>query len=163
MAHAWHDIPVGPDAPDEFNVVIEVSKGYKVKYELDKETGMLLVDRVLSSSMVYPENYGFVPRTLAEDGDPVDALVLMQTPVLPMTDDGKEDDNLVCVHVDDPQYTHITQLADFGAHRIEEIKQFFREYKNLEGKGVEVGDADGPERAVEAIKKGISLYDEKFL
>ena len=175
MVHAWHDIPVGPDAPDEFNVVIEVSKGYKVKYELDKETGMLLVDRVLYSSMVYPENYGFVPRTLAEDGDPLDVLVLMQTLVLPMsilkvrpigylpmTDDGEEDDNLVCVHVDDPQYTHITQLADFGAHRIEEIKQFFREYKNLEGKEVEVGDAEGPERAVETIKKGMSLYDEKF-
>ena len=175
MAHAWHDIPVGPDAPDEFNVVIEVSKGSKVKYEMEKETGMLQVDRVLSSSMVYPENYGFVPRTLAEDGDPLDVLVLMQAPVLPMsivkvrpigylpmTDEGEEDDNLVCVHVDDPQYTHITQLADFGAHRIEEIKQFFREYKNLEGKEVEVGDADGPGKAVETVKKGMSLYDEKF-
>jgi inorganic pyrophosphatase len=175
MTHAWHDIPVGPDAPDEFNVVIEVSKGSKVKYELDKETGLLQVDRILYSSMVYPENYGFVPRTLAADGDPLDVLVLMQTPVLPMsilkvrpvgylpmTDDGEEDDNLVCVHVEDPQYTHIAQLPDFGAHRIDEIQQFFREYKNLEGKEVEVGDADGPQRAVEAIKKGMSLYDKKF-
>jgi inorganic pyrophosphatase len=175
MTHAWHDIPVGPDAPDEFNVVIEVSKGSKVKYELDKETGLLQVDRILYSSMVYPENYGFVPRTLAADGDPLDVLVLMQTPVLPMsilkvrpvgylpmTDDGEEDDNLVCVHVEDPQYTHIAQLPDFGAHRIDEIQQFFREYKNLEGKEVEVGDADGPQRAVEAVKKGMSLYDKKF-
>ena len=175
MAHPWHDVPVGPGAPDEFNVVIEVSKGSKVKYELDKETGLLSVDRILYSSIVYPENYGFVPRTLAADGDPLDVLVLMQTPVLPMsiltvrpagylpmTDDGEEDDNLVCVHVEDPQYAHIAQLEDFGAHRIEEIQQFFREYKNLEGKEVEVGDADGPERAVEAVKKGMHLYDEKY-
>ena len=175
MAHPWHDVPVGPDAPDEFNVVIEVAKNSKVKYEMDKETGLLSVDRILYSSMIYPENYGFVPRTLAEDGDPLDVLVLMQTPVqpmsvltvrpigyLPMTDDGEEDDNLVCVHVDDPQYAHIAQLADFGAHRIEEIQQFFREYKNLEGKEVEVGEPDGRERAVAAVKKGIRLYEEKF-
>ena len=175
MAHAWHDVSVGSDAPDEFNVVIEVSKGSKVKYELDKETGLLSVDRVLYSSIVYPENYGFVPRTLAADGDPLDVLVLMQTPVLPMsvlkvrpvgylpmTDEGEEDDNLVCVHVEDPQYAHIAKLADFGAHRVQEIQQFFREYKNLEGKEVQVGDPGGPERATEAVKEGIRLYEEKF-
>ena len=175
MAHPWHDVSVGPDAPDEFNVVIEVAKNSKVKYELDKETGLLSVDRILYSSMIYPENYGFIPRTLAEDGDPLDVLVLMQTPVLPMsiltvrpagylpmTDDGEEDDNLVCVHVEDPQYAHIAQLEDFGAHRIEEIQQFFREYKNLEGKEVEVGDATGPKVAIAEVKRAMRLYEEKF-
>jgi inorganic pyrophosphatase len=171
----WHDIPVGEDAPEEFNVVIEVSKGSKVKYELEKETGMLTIDRILYSSIVYPENYGFVPRTLAEDGDPVDVLVLMQMPVLPMsllkvkpvgfmptTDDGEEDDNLICVHAGDPQLSDTEHVDEFGKHRIQEMRQFFLEYKNLEGKKVEVGEVSGPERAIEAIKRGMELYSEKF-
>ncbi len=175
MTHPWHDVPVGSDAPEEFNVVIEVSKGSKVKYELDKETGLLLVDRVLYSSIVYPENYGFVPRTLADDGDPLDALVLMQEPVLPlsvlrvrpvgflpMLDEGERDDNLVCVHVDDPQYQNYDHFAQFADHRLREIQQFFREYKNLEGKEVEVGDAAGPKVAVEAVKRAMRLYEEEF-
>lgn len=173
--HPWHDIPIGPDVPEEFNVVIEVSKGSKVKYEVEKETGLLTVDRILYSSIVYPENYGFVPKTLAEDGDPLDVLVLMQTPVLPMTmlrvkpvgympmtDDGEEDDNLVCVHVDDPQYSGYGHLDEFGKHRIDEIRQFFLEYKNLEGKTVEVGAIGGPETAIEAIKHGMQRYREEF-
>lgn len=85
MAHPWHDISIGDDAPSELNVVIEVSKGSKVKYEIDKESGLLEVDRVLYSSVVYPENYGFIPQTLADDDDPLDVLVLMQEPVLPLS------------------------------------------------------------------------------
>ena len=142
---------------------------------MEKETGILTVDRILYSSIVYPENYGFVPRTLAADGDPLDVLVLMQSPVLPMTmlkvkpigympmtDDGEEDDNLVCVHVDDPQYSTIGHLDEIGKHRIAEIRQFFLEYKNLEGKTVEVGDVSGPETAIEAIKLGMQRYEEEF-
>lgn len=166
---------MGEDAPDEFNVVIEVSKGSKIKYELDKESGMLTVDRVLYSSIVYPENYGFVPRTLAEDDDPLDVVVLMQVPVLPMSflkvrpvgylptvDEGEQDDNLICVPVGDPQYLHYSHFGEFADHRLREIQQFFREYKNLEDKDVEVYDATGPEEAVEAVKRCMRRYEEKF-
>src|SRR5215213_8260807 len=112
MPHPWHDISIGEDAPETFNVVIEVPYGSKVKYELDKDSGHLKVDRVLYSSMVYPANYGFIPQTLAEDEDPLDALVLMQAPVEPlsilevrpigmlnMVDEGENDENIVCVLV----------------------------------------------------------------
>jgi inorganic pyrophosphatase len=163
MAHPWHDVSIGSDAPEEFNVVIEVSKGSRVKYELDKETGLLLVDRILYSSIVYPENYGFIPRTLADDGDPLDVLVLMQEPVqplsilkvrpiglLPMTDEGEQDENVICVHTDDPEYRAYGHFDEFADHRLREIQQFFLEYKNLEGKEVSVGDPSGPEQAAVA-------------
>src|SRR5919202_1985015 len=123
MTHPWHDVPTGEDAPDEFTVVIEVSKGSKVKYELDKETGLQKVDRILYSSVVYPENYGFIPRTLADDDDPLDAIVLMKEPVrpirllevrpigmLPMVDEGENDENIICVHADDPQYKEYSSV-----------------------------------------------------
>src|SRR3954454_16658375 len=153
MAHPWHDVSIGDEAPDEFNVVIEVSKGSKVKYEIDKETGLLEVDRILYSSVVYPENYGFIPQTLADDDDPLDVIVLMQEPVLPlsllavrpigllpMVDEGENDENIICVHVDDPEYRTYNDVSEFPEHRLNEIKQFFKEYKNLEDKEVEVGD-----------------------
>ena len=174
MAHPWHDIPIGEDAPNEFNVVIEVSKGSKVKYEIDKDTGMLEVDRILYSSVVYPENYGFIPQTLADDDDPLDVIVLMQEPVLPlsllavrpigllpMVDEGENDENIICVHVDDPEYRTYNDVSEFPEHRLNEIKQFFKEYKNLEDKEVEVGDISGPEEAVEYVQRAINLYKEK--
>jgi inorganic pyrophosphatase len=174
MTHPWHDVPTGEDAPDEFTVVIEVSKGSKVKYELDKETGLQKVDRILYSSVVYPENYGFIPRTLADDDDPLDAIVLMQEPVqpmsllevrpiglLPMVDEGENDENIICVHVDDPEYSSYTHVNEFPEHRLREIQQFFMEYKNLESKEVEVGDVSGPDEAKEYIQRAINLYKEK--
>ena len=174
MAHPWHDIPIGEDAPNEFNVVIEVSKGSKVKYEIDKDTGMLEVDRILYSSVVYPENYGFIPQTLADDDDPLDVIVLMQEPVLPlsllavrpigllpMVDEGENDENIICVHVDDPEYKTYNHVSEFPEHRLNEIKQFFKEYKNLEDKEVEVGDISGPEEAMEYVQRAINLYKEK--
>ena len=175
MTHPWHDVSIGPDAPGELNVVVEISKGSKVKYELDKETGLLLVDRILYSSVVYPENYGFIPRTLADDGDPLDVLVLMQEPVqplsvlkvrpiglLPMTDDGEEDENVICVHADDPQYAVYEHFGELAEHRFREISQFFAEYKSLEGKEVEVGTVAGPDAAVETIRRAMELYGKKF-
>jgi inorganic pyrophosphatase len=175
MAHPWHDVPVGSDVPDEFNVVIEVSKGSKVKYEIDKDTGLLEVDRVLYSSVVYPENYGFIPQTLADDDDPLDVLVLMQEPVmplsilkvrpiglLPMTDEGESDENIIAVHADDPEYKAYTHLSQFPEHRFNEIKQFFAEYKKLEEKEVEVGDVAGPEEAIEYIKRAMEMYQKSF-
>ncbi len=175
MAHPWHDIPIGEDAPDELNIVIEVSKGSKVKYEIDKDTGFLEVDRILYSSVVYPENYGFIPQTLADDDDPLDVIVLMQEPVLPMSilevrpvgilpmvDEGENDENIICVHVEDPQYAEFNNVNEFPEHRINEIKQFFKEYKNLEDKEVEVGDIQGPDEAKEYIQRAIQMYKENI-
>jgi inorganic pyrophosphatase len=175
MTHPWHDVPIGDDVPDEINIVVEISKGSKVKYELDKDTGLLEVDRVLYSSVVYPENYGFIPQTLADDDDPLDAIVLMQEPIqpmsllevrpiglLPMVDEGENDENILCVHVEDPQYEAFTHVNELPEHRLNEIKQFFKEYKNLEGKEVEVGEISGPEDAVEYIRRAIERYKKQF-
>lgn len=175
MTHPWHDVPIGDDVPNEINIVVEISKGSKVKYELDKDTGLLEVDRVLYSSVVYPENYGFIPRTLADDDDPLDAIVLMQEPIqpmsllevrpiglLPMVDEGENDENILCVHVEDPQYEAFTHVNELPEHRLNEIKQFFKEYKNLEGKEVEVGEISGPEDAVEYIRRAIERYKKQF-
>jgi inorganic pyrophosphatase len=175
MAHPWHDVPIGEDVPDEFNIVVEVSKGSKVKYEIDKETGLLEVDRILYSSVVYPENYGFIPQTLADDDDPLDVLVLMQEPVLPlsilevrpigllpMVDEGENDENIICIHVEDPQYEEFTNVNQFSEHRLREIQQFFMEYKNLENKEVEVGDIKGPNEAKEYIQHSIEQYKKQF-
>jgi inorganic pyrophosphatase len=175
MTHPWHDVPIGEDAPNELNVVIEVPKGSKVKYELGKDTGLLMVDRILYSSVVYPENYGFIPQTLADDDDPLDVIVLMQEPVqpmsilevrpigmLPMVDEGENDENIICVHVEDPQYATYSNVNEFPEHRLNEIKQFFKEYKNLEEKEVEVGEVAGPEEAVEYIQRAIEQYKKQF-
>lgn len=175
MAHPWHDVPIGEDAPNELNIVIEVPKGSKVKYELGKDTGLLVVDRILYSSVVYPENYGFIPQTLADDDDPLDVIVLMQEPVqpmsilevrpigmLPMVDEGENDENIICVHIEDPQYAGYSHVNEFPEHRLNEIKQFFKEYKNLEEKEVEVGDVSGPEEAIEYIQHAIEQYKKKF-
>jgi inorganic pyrophosphatase len=175
MAHPWHDVPIGEEAPDEFTVVIEVPRGSKVKYELDKDTGLLEVDRILYSSLVYPANYGFIPQTLADDDDPLDALVLMQEPVqplsilevrpiglLPMVDEGENDENIICVHIDDPNYKTYSHINQFPDHLWNEIRQFFSEYKELEQKEVKVGDISGPENAVEYIRHAMDLYKKQF-
>ncbi|XP_012701719.1 soluble inorganic pyrophosphatase isoform X1 [Setaria italica] len=141
-AHPWHDLEIGPDAPAVFNVVVEISKGSKVKYELDKKTGLIKVDRVLYSSVVYPHNYGFIPRTLCEDNDPMDVLVLMQEPVLPgcflraraiglmpMMDQGEKDDKIIAVCTDDPEYRHYNDLSELSPHRVQEIRRFFEDCK----------------------------------
>ncbi len=176
MPHAWHDVPIGKDVPEEFNVVVEIPKGSKVKYELDKETGMLLVDRVLYSSVVYPSNYGFIPRTLGDDDDPLDMLVIMQEPVqplsilrvkpigmMPMVDDGENDEKIICVHLDDPEYRDYEHFDDLPEHRTDELQRFFQDYKVLENKEVTVGDMSGPEDAKKVLNHAINLYEEQFL
>jgi inorganic pyrophosphatase len=173
LGHPWHEIPIGDDAPDEFNVVIEISKGSKVKYELDKETGLLKVDRILYASFMYPTNYGFLPQTLADDDDPLDAIVLMQEPVQPlsmlevrpigmlhMVDEDERDENIICVHVDDPIYNVYTHINEFPDHLWNEIRQFFSEYKELEQKEVEVGEVVGPEEAKEYVQHAMELYQQ---
>lgn len=174
MAHAWHDVDIGAAAPDRVRAVIEIPKGSKVKYELDKTTGLLVVDRILYSSVVYPANYGFIPQTLGDDDDPLDILVWMQEPVVPMSilnarpigildmiDEGQADEKIVAVHVDDPEYAGYTDVDQLPNHRQRELQRFFSDYKQLEGKTVEVELIAGPERAREVIERARALYVEK--
>ncbi|XP_057833749.1 soluble inorganic pyrophosphatase PPA1 [Cryptomeria japonica] len=170
-AHPWHDLEIGPGAPSVFNCVVEIGKGSKVKYELDKKTGLIKVDRVLYSSVVYPHNYGFIPRTLCEDGDPIDVLVLMQEPVLtgcflraraiglmPMIDQGEKDDKIIAVCADDPEYRHYKDITELPPHRLAEIRRFFEDYKKNENKEVAVDEFLPPCNAQEAIQHSMDLY-----
>lgn len=175
VAHPWHDVPVGDDAPVEFNAIVEIPKGSKVKYELDKGTGLLRVDRVLHSSVMYPANYGFIPRTYGEDNDPLDVLVIMSEPVVPMSlmtvrpigvmgmiDGGERDDKILCVHLDDPAVNDWRTLKDVPKHTMAEFRRFFEDYKKLENKEVKVGDFEGPDVAKKIITEGIERYQEVF-
>ncbi len=145
--HALHDVALPDDLEPFVPAVIEIPRGSKLKYEIDKATGLLVLDRVLYSSVHYPANYGFIPRTLADDGDPLDILVLMQEPVEPLTivraralgglkmrDDKGEDDKIVAVCIDDPAYAHYAELDELPPHLMLELDRFFRDYKLLEGK-----------------------------
>ncbi|RAL49884.1 hypothetical protein DM860_002175 [Cuscuta australis] len=175
-AHPWHDLEIGAEAPNIVNVVIEITKGSKVKYELDKKTGLIKVDRVLYSSVVYPHNYGFIPRTLCEDNDPMDVLVLMQEPaipgcflrarpigLMPMIDQGEMDDKIIAVCADDPEYRHYTDINQLPPHRLAEIRRFFEDYKKNENKNVAVNDFLPSGRAVDAIQYSMDLYAEYIL
>ena len=172
MLHPWHDIPTYADASAAaFNVVVEIAKGSKVKYELDKPSGILRVDRILYSSIVYPANYGFVPQTYCDDGDPLDALVLNSEPMEPlsllraraigvmrMEDGGKIDDKLIAVHVDDPEYADYVHMNQLPKHIARQIRHFFEEYKVLENKAVVVEDFLGPEEAATVLREAVELY-----
>jgi inorganic pyrophosphatase len=173
--HPWHDVSVGPDAPAEFQCIVEIPKGSKVKYEMDKTTGLVRVDRVLYSSVIYPANYGFIPQTLGDDHDPLDVLVLMQEQVVPMSilrvrpigmmtmiDQGDNDEKIICIHLDDPEYQHFTHIDELPPHRIEELRRFFEDYKKLEKKEVLVQDFLGPEEAMKAVKHCMGLYEKLF-
>lgn len=174
--HPWHDVPTFPgDDPHTFVALIEISKGSKVKYELDKTTGLLRVDRILHSSVIYPANYGFVPRTYCDDGDPLDVLVLNSESVQPlsilharaigvmrMLDDGKEDDKLIAVHVDDPAFSEYQSHEQLPRHIEREIRRFFQDYKALENKRVQVEDFFGPKHAAEVLQAAVRLYQREF-
>lgn len=170
-AHPWHDLEIGPGAPAIFNCVVEIGKGSKVKYELDKNSGLIKVDRVLYSSVVYPHNYGFIPRTLCEDSDPLDVLVLMQEPVLPgtylraraiglmpMIDQGEKDDKIIAVCADDPEFRDHKDIKDLPPHRLAEIRRFFEDYKKNENKEVAVEDFLPAESAIDAVRHSMDLY-----
>jgi inorganic pyrophosphatase len=173
--HAWHDVDLGPSAPREFTAVVEIPKGSKVKYELDKATGLLRVDRVLYSSVRYPANYGFIPRTLGDDHDPLDVLVLMQEEVAPlsllrakpigmmqMQDQGEKDEKVICVHLDDPEYAEFMHIDQLPPHRLEELRTFFEDYKKLEKKQVEVENFVGPVKAMRVIAAAMENYRLKY-
>lgn len=172
MAHPWHDLPNNPDhAPEWFNVVIEIPKGSKVKYELDKPTGLLRVDRVLYSSVVYPANYGFLPRSYCDDKDPLDVLVLGSEPVQPlsimqvraigvmhMKDQGEGDDKIIAVHVHDPAFNSYSDIAELPSHIFREIQRFFEDYKSLEDKEVVVENWGNAAKALECVIESFELY-----
>lgn len=174
--HAWHDVPNGPDAPAEVASVIEIPKGGKVKYELDKRSDFLRVDRILYSSVVYPANYGFIPRSLGEDADPLDVLVLMQEPVVPlsvlrvrpigmmdMLDQGLHDEKIIAIHLDDPEYAEYREIRELPVHRLRELRRFFEDYKALERKEVEVTDFFGPDEAVRTVAGSLDRYEREVL
>jgi inorganic pyrophosphatase len=172
MAHPWHDLPNNPDHVEQaFNVVIEIPKGSKVKYELDKPSGLLRVDRILYSSVMYPANYGFLPRTYCDDGDPLDVLVLGNEPVVPlalmraraigvmhMIDEGAADDKIIAVHIDDPAFNEYRDISEVPKHLLREMKRFFEDYKTLEAKAVSVEEFGGVESAITVVRKGLSDY-----
>jgi inorganic pyrophosphatase len=174
--NAWHDVELGDDIAQSFRCVIEIPKGSKVKYELDKKTGLLWLDRVLHSAVHYPANYGFLPQTFCEDGDPLDVLVLGQEPVVPlcilrgkaigimtMSDDKGPDDKVIAVHLDDPEYADYRDVSELPSHRLREIQRFFLDYKVLENKTVDIDDIDGREAALQVIRRAALLYQSRIL
>ena len=172
----WHDISPKRITPDDFYAVIEISKGDKNKYELDKETGLLKLDRVLFTSTHYPANYGFIPRTFADDGDPLDVLVLCSEKILPMTlveckpigllnmiDGDSRDEKIIAVPLNDPNYSTYSDIQDLPKHVFEEIQHFFAVYKSLEhGKETSVAEVSGVQVAKDTIKKCIECYITDF-
>ena len=168
----WHDINPKRITAERFHAVIDIPKGGKNKYEMDKETGMLKLDRVLFTSTHYPANYGFIPRTYAKDGDPIDVLVLCSETILPMTlveckpigvlrmiDDNKNDEKIIAVPVNDPNYNGYNDIKDLPKHRFDEIRHFFQVYKMLEkGKETEIKSISGAEKAKEVVQIAIESY-----
>jgi inorganic pyrophosphatase len=172
----WHEVELGEGIEQYFRCVIEIPKGSKVKYELDKQTGLLWLDRVLHSAVHYPANYGFLPRTYCGDGDPLDVLVLGQEPVVPlcvlraraigvlaMSDDKGSDDKIIAVHIDDPEYAHYRDASELPPHRLKEIQRFFLDYKVLENKVVDVEDIRGRSDAERVIRDAMRLYESQIL
>jgi inorganic pyrophosphatase len=171
MIHAWHDVTPGESLPAEFTAVIEIPMGSSVKYELDKKTGLLRLDRILYSAVYYPANYGFIPQTLAEDDDPLDVLVLCQEPVAPLTlvvaraiglmtmiDSGKKDHKILAVAVNDPEYNGFHEARELPGHRMSMLRRFFQDYKTLEGKAVEVDEFPSAEAARPIIADALGRY-----
>ena len=171
----WHDIEPDRITRDNFYSVIEIPKGSKMKYELDKKTGMLKLDRVLYTSTHYPANYGFIPRTYAEDGDPLDFLMLCSETLVPlslvkckpigviaMSDNGAADEKIICVPTEDPTYNLYTDIAQLPKHIFDEMSHFFSVYKQLEGKDTVIDEIQGAERAKEIIQSCIDRYIESY-
>lgn len=171
----WHDINESRIKKDDFIACIEIPKGSKNKYELDKETGLLILDRTLYTSTHYPANYGFIPRTLADDGDPLDVLVLTTEDIDPlvlvkcypigvivMMDSGKKDEKIIAIPTDDPTYNTYKDIGDLPSHIFDEMRHFFATYKQLEGKTTAVDEVQGREAALQIISECIENYNKIF-
>ncbi len=174
MTHAWHDVTPGEDSRRSSTAVIEIPFGSSVKYELDKDSGLIKLDRVLYSAVYYPANYGFIPQTLAEDDDPLDVLVLCQETVVPLTlihartiglmtmiDAGKKDHKIIAVATEDPEFNSYREAAEMPAHRLTMLRRFFQDYKQLEGKAVEVDDIAPAETAYPIIEDALARYSQQ--
>jgi inorganic pyrophosphatase len=174
--NAWHDVSPGEGIPEKFTVYIEVPAESRNKYEMDKETGLIKLDRVLYSPVHYPGDYGFIPQTYWEDGDPVDVLVLSHHPVVPgclmdvrpigvlkMNDSGEEDDKVICVPLEDPKFNETISMKDVSQHKQKEIIHFFEIYKQLQKKEVKVRGIEDKKEAINVVKKGLQLYKDTIL
>ena len=174
MIHPWHDVTPGEHLPSEFNALVEIPMGSSVKYELDKKTGLLRLDRILYSAVYYPANYGFIPQTLAEDDDPLDVLVLCQEMVVPLTiihartigvmtmmDGGKKDHKIIAVATEDPEFSSYREAAEMPSHRMIMLRRFFQDYKQLEGKIVEVDEIRPASEAYPIITDALHRYSEE--
>ncbi len=175
MKHLWHDLSPGPNPPEDVRAIIEITGGSKNKYELDKESGILRLDRVLYSAVHYPADYGFIPGTLAEDGDPLDVLVLLKEPTFPgcevdirplgilhMLDRGVPDEKILAVPEHDPLQAEFTELGDVPKHLLAQIQHFFQTYKDLEGKRVEAHGWEDRPAAYKAIIESITRYERRY-
>ena len=172
----WHDIARDRIKEDDFYAVVEITKGSKMKYELDKETGLLVLDRILYTSTHYPANYGLIPRARAGDGDPMDVLILSSEPLLPlslvrcypigvivMNDNGSTDEKIIAIPFSDPTYNNYKSIRDLPSHIFEEMQHFFRVYKELENKPTSVSETFDVDVAVKIVQKSIDEYIEKIL
>ena len=175
MSNLWHDISPERIKPDDFVAVVEISKGSKKKYELDKETGTIILDRILYTSTHYPANYGFIPRTYADDLDPLDVLILCSEPLDPLTlvrcypigvirmiDSGHHDDKIIAIPCNDPTYNSYVNIGELPGHIFEEMVHFFKVYKELEHKTTAVDEIQDAASAKEIIAHDIDQYIEKF-
>lgn len=173
--HPWHQVSPGEDIPNTVNAVIEIPKGSKAKYEIDKDSGLLKLDRILFSSVMYPANYGFIPQTYCDDKDPLDILVLCSADVYPMSmieakvigvmhmvDNGEQDDKIIAVAKNDMSVNYIDDLNELPPHAMKEIVRFFQDYKALEGKNVTIEHLLGKPYAYKVIKESLALYQETF-
>ena len=175
MSNIWHDISPKRITPEDFVAVIEISKGSKKKYELDKETGLIILDRILYTSTHYPCNYGFIPRTYGDDGDPLDVLVLCSEELEPMCmvrcypigvivmkDNGKLDEKIIAIPFNDPNYNTYRDISDLPPHIFQEMQHFFSVYKTLENKETVVNEAQGRDVAIQVIQACYDNYLNSF-
>ena len=175
MSNIWHDISPKRIGAEDFICVIEISKGSKKKYELDKETGFIMLDRILYTSTHYPANYGFIPRTYGDDKDPLDVLLLCSEPLEPlslvraypigvisMIDNGRNDEKIIAIPFNDPTYNHYTNIDQLPNHIFEEMRHFFSVYKNLENKTTAVNEVSDRDAAIKVIENAIDSYIENF-
>jgi len=175
MSNPWHEVQIGNESPDIVRAIVEIPRGSRAKYELDKDSGLLKLDRVLYSSVHYPANYGFIPRTLGDDHDPLDILVLSQIEIQPlcivrakvigvmrMIDSGEGDDKVLAVAADDISVNYIDSIEQLPPHFHSELRHFFEEYKRLENKTVLVEDFQPAELAKDIIRRAISEYNAAF-
>ncbi len=173
--HPWHGLNYGDKAPEIVTAVIEIPCGSIAKYEIDKDSGLLMLDRVIYGSFQYPTNYGLIPRTYSEDNDPLDILVLSQVDIDPLClvetrvigaikiiDGGEEDDKIIGVAHHDPYYNDVHELSDLPKHKLDKIKHFFENYKTLEKKVVDVREWEDRKTAIAIVEKSIAMYKEKF-